>query len=249
VNRRTVALAGALLVGLLAGVVAHLPAARVLAWIDPAGIDAAGVSGSVWSGRAQRVDFGGPAPASDVRWDMAAWRLLTAQASGTAELELAGARIDGVFAVSPGGRLRVTDTRIEGPANALVTLAEVPALAVDGQLIARIESAAWTGQKLAGATGQFQWNDARLIAPLQLALGQVSGRLSPQGEGRHRLTLDNRGGQVSLEGTIDLSADGRYTVDLTMQPAPDAPAEVADTLNQFLPRRGDRFVIEDQGQL
>ncbi len=248
-RRGTVGLVALILAGAVAGALAHFPAARAVAWFAPDRIEAAGVSGSIWSGRAERVAFGGPEAATDLSWDLTAWRLLTGRLAGNARFDLSGAQITGDFAVTASGRLALSATEIEGPANALVALAQLPALAVDGELLARIDSATLDGRRLRRLDGQFQWDAARIVAPMQLELGSVRGRVSPDQQGGHSLELDNRGGQVALEGNVRVDADRSYQLDLALRPRQDTPAKVTETLNQFLPRRGERFVIQQDGQL
>ncbi len=248
-TRATVGLIGLILAGAAAGAIAHFPAARAIEWFAPERVEVAGASGSVWSGRAQRVAFGGPKPATQVAWDLTTWRLLTARLAGHARLDFSEAEIAGDFAVTPGGQLTLSAIEIDSPANALVALAQLPALAVDGRLLARIDSATLADQRLRQLNGQFQWDAARIIAPLQLELGSVRGRIEPDGQGGHRLALNNQGGQVGLEGDVRVHADRSYQLELALRPRQDTPARVTETLNQFLPRRGDRFVVQRNGQL
>jgi len=248
-SRATVGLVVLILAGAVAGALAHLPAARALAWFAPERVEAAGVSGSIWSGRAERLAFGGPEAATDVSWDLTAWRLLTGRLAGNARLDFSEAAITGTFTVTPAGRVTLQATEIDGPANALVALAQLPALAVDGDLLARIDSATLAGQRLRQVNGQFQWDAARIVAPLQLELGSVRGRITPNEQGGHALELGNQGGQVALDGNIELAADRSYQLTVELRPRQDTPAKVTETLNQFLPRRGDRFVIQRDGQL
>lgn len=246
------AIVGLALLGIaawLAGMLASFPAARALAWSDPSGIEARGVDGSVWSGRAARVTFGGPAPVTDLRWDIAAWRLVTGRLAGDTDFRLAGVAVDGRFAAMPGGRIAVRDATVKGPIGPLAELAPVPVLALDGDLLARIDEAVVEDRRPRRLRGRFQWEGARMIAPVQMELGTVQGRVAPDEDDTHTLTLESRDGQVTIDGRIDLTADGRYRVALTLTPAADAPARIGDTLGMVAEQRGGEFVIRRSGQL
>ena len=238
-----------IMLGALAGLLATLPAARALAWAAPARIEAAGVTGSVWSGAAQRVAFGGPAPVENLRWDLAAWRLLTGRLAGQADFRLAGADIDGRFSARTGGRVAVRDATIKGAAGPLAQLAPVPVLAVDGSIFGRVDEAVLEQGRARTLRGRFQWQEARLIAPVQIDLGTVRGQVEPDDEGGHTATLQASGGEVLVDGGARLEADGRYRLDLTLRPAADAPARITDTLGMLARREGEHYVIRRSGRL
>lgn len=237
------------LLGLLGGAIASFPAARAVAWGAPAHVDAAGVSGTVWAGRADRVAFGGPAPVENLSWQLASWQLLSGRLAGEADFRLAGLAVDGRFAAMSGGRVAVRDATLEGAAAPLAELAPVPVLAVDGEVLARIEEAVLEQRRPRKLQGRFQWREARIIAPVQMELGEVRGNVTPDDSGGHVLQLDSSGGQVVLDGSVELAGDGRYRVDVSLTPAADAPARIADTLGMFARREGEAYVIRQSGRL
>ncbi len=246
---RTIGVVLLMVVGAFAGIVANVPAARAVAWLAPPSIDAAGVSGTVWSGRAQRVAFGGPKPITDAEWDLSAWRLLTGRLAGKASLRLGEAQAQGRFAMGAGGEITLHQARLEGAAAPLLALAKLPAVAVDGDILARVEEARFVGRRPEAVRARLQWDKARLIAPMQLELGNVRGRVEPRDDGGHILELSNKGGQVNIDGTITVDTEANYRVDVRIRPASDAPPRIAETLNQFLPQRNGTFVVQRSGRL
>jgi hypothetical protein len=246
---RAIGLAALIVLGALAGTVANLPAARAVDWLAPSNVDATGVAGTVWAGRAQRVAFGGPKPITDAEWDLSAWRLLTGRLAGEVGLHLGDAQGRGRFAIGPGGEITLHQARLEGAAAPLVALAELPAVAVDGDILAHIDEARFVGRRPEQVRARLQWSEARLIAPMQLELGNVRGRVEPRDNGGHVLKLSNQAGQVNLDGTITVDAEDNYRVDVRIRPTSDAPPRIAETLNQFLPRRNGAFVVQRSGRL
>ncbi|MEX2577092.1 MAG: type II secretion system protein N, partial [Halofilum sp. (in: g-proteobacteria)] len=237
------------LLAYLMALVATVPAARALAYADT-DVAASGVQGTVWSGAAQRADFGGPLPVSELHWDTRLWPLFTGELAADAQFTVAGARVDGRFARQADGALVARDANIRGPANALLQLVQAPALSVEGEVLGRIQQATVRAGQVRMLTGRFQWDGATLVDPLRIALGTVRGRIRPVEDNMHEIELESSGGDVASEGVVRLFANGRYEIELTMNPTRDAPDHVADTLS-MLARRNDNgdFVLRQSGQL
>ncbi len=233
----------------LAALLATVPAARALTLADTE-VAAAGVDGTVWSGTAQRADFGGPRPLTDLQWDTRLWPLLTGELAADAQFTVAGARVDGRFARQADGALVARQATIRGPAEALLQLAQAPALALEGDVLGRIQHAAVRDGRVHRVSGQFQWNGASVVQPLSIALGTVRGQIRPVDGDAHEIELESSGGDVVAEGVVRLFADGRYEIELTMNPTREAPSHIADTLS-MLARRNDNgdFVLRQSGQL
>lgn len=251
-RRRIGLLLLAALIGAAIGGVAQFPAARALALAGPVGMDAAGVQGTVWRGSAERV--GVPAvpdlpPAAAVRWDIATWQLLLGRLAGDVRFDLAGGTGNAAFTVSRGG-LAVRDARFEGPAAGIARNLPVPLLLVEGDMTAVIETAALRAGRPEEIDARLRWANAALRQPLDLDLGAVSVAVTPADAGAHRLVVDVRDGALSATGGGDIDADGRYDLELRVEPASDAPAEVVDMLAGVAEQEADGvYIIRQRGQL
>lgn len=248
-RRAVLALVGVALVAYGVALVASMPAARALAFADTE-VAAAGVEGTVWSGAAARADFGGPRPLTDLQWETRLWPLLTGEIAADAQFTVAGARVDGRFARQADGALIAQGATLRGPAGALLKLARAQALAVEGDVQGHIERAVVREGRVRRLSGRFQWNGANLVEPLRIALGTVQGRIRPVDDNVHEIDLESSGGDVATEGVVRLFADGRYEIELTLNPTRDAPRHVADALSMFA-RRNDNggFVLRQSGRL
>lgn len=252
-NRRrwiTAALVLAVLVGLPALVV-NLPAARVLAWTDPAAIVVHDARGPVRAGRAERVELpDSPAlsPLTAVTWDLALWRLLTGVLQADVQGRLADIEGDGKLAVTPARTLLIDDLTLRGPVAGLAQQAGWPVL-LGGDLRAHIVHARLErGRPPRAVQGRAVWSDARLRAPLRLSLGEVVLEVGPTESGQ-RATLDAEGGELAVDGEWELDTDGRYRVDFVFTPAEDAPKELHELLALIGAREeGGRYRIRMDGR-
>lgn len=248
-RRAILSLIGLGLVVYLAALLVTFPAARALALAD-APLQAAGVEGTVWEGSAKHADVGAPRPLTELRWDTVPWRLLTGELAADATFSIAGAQVDGRFSGNPDGSMVAKDATLRGPAGALAQLARAPALVLDGEVLARIVEARIVEGQARMLRGRFEWREAVLMQPVRIGLGTVTGHIQPTGDDVHELELEANGGEVESEGVVRLFANGRYEIDLVLNPTRDAPRHIADTLS-LLGRRNDNgdFVLRQSGQL
>ena len=184
-------------------------------------------TGTVWNGRGALADETG-AWRSPIAWTVA-W---TPLAKGT----LAVAFQTAAGTTAPRGTLDATttgfslhDVTIELPARALADAlpGRVPVV-LGGTVTLAAGEFAWDGQRGRGAF-DVHWRDARLVATGTVAsLGNVDAAFTPQ-DGGLRGRVSNSGGDVRIDGTVALAANGG-SADLTVVPQPGAPDAIARAL-------------------
>jgi general secretion pathway protein N len=239
----------AALIGAAIGAVAQFPAARAVALVDPAGVDIAGVQGTVWQGSAERVTVPDMPPLAAVRWNITTWQLLLGRLAGDVRFDLGGGTGATEFRVSAGGAVEVRDAHFEGRAAGVARHLPIPLLLVEGDLTAMIESAALRDGRPEGVDARLRWSNAVLRQPLDVDLGAVSIAVTPADEAAHRLVVDVREGALNVRGGGDIDAAGRYDVELRVEPQANASAEIVDMLANVAERDGDVYVIRQRGQL
>jgi len=225
------------------------PAARVIAWTDPPGVVIDDAGGSVWAGHARRVAIAGaPVPLNDVSWNVAAWRLITGELGGDVAAELAGLRARGYVAVAGDRSLRFADMTVRGPISGLLEQLPYP-VAAAGSVLARVESGSLVDGVPRNVRGRAVWSDARLQAPLAVALGEVVAEFEPDGE-TQVVDVRARDGVVEIDGRITLEVDGRYEIELALEPTDRADSRVRDTLTLVgRPDAQGRYRIRQSGRL
>jgi hypothetical protein len=234
----------------LVGLVARLPAAHALAWFAPENVVAAGVSGTVWRGRAARIDTGGPAVITSVAWELSGWSFLRGRVAVDARFRVAGLEGAGRMARAPGERIDIDGLTLRGPAAGVGALA--PGLLVEpaGQLLVRVEAATLADARIERLEARMQWSEAALTAPFELDLGQVRASVdsAPDGDG-YTVDLTGEGGGLDIAGNVDLQPDGGWRSDLRLTPTASAPDGLRETLGLAAQREGDGFRVRRSGRL
>jgi general secretion pathway protein N len=210
-----------------------LPAGIVLSRLGSSGIHAGGVSGTIWTGRAQVLQIQG-AHIGSVEWDLHVLPLFAARVSADVKVT----RIDG-FATTKldagfGGRLRLQDLTASLP------LSIIPPHLIPG---------GWNGT-LNGRFAQLTLDNGW---PTQvngtLEVVELTGPASnPTKAGSYRIAFDPAtasaellqgaisdagDGPLQVSGTLELRPDRTYKLDTLIAARPDAPRSLAQVL-EFL---------------
>lgn len=249
--KRTIILLSVGLAGLLAGLVAHFPASHAITMMAPPGITAEGVGGSIWHGNARRIELGGPAPLTAVTWNVSAASLVRGRLGLETGFDIAGGQATVTATVIPRGDITVTDATFRGPAAALVALLPlpIPPVSVDGDVVARIGGARWTGDRLEDVAARILWEPARVQEPVSVTLGSVTAEARSNSDGSLRIDVGNRSGSLTLEGTGNMDQNGRYELVVHLRPRPGAPGDIREVLETYTERANGDFIVRTRGRL
>lgn len=249
-KRRIALFAGVALLTWLAGLAAQLPAAWALAWFAPDGVTAAGVSGTLWQGRAARIETDAPVAITGAEWDLSGWQLLRGRVAADTRFRVAGLEGNGYLASGPGDRIDVDDLSLRGSVAGARALFSGQGVEPAGQLLLRVEAATLAAGRIERLTGRMQWSEAMLTAPFELELGAVRASVEPAGNGDgYALVLTGEGGALDIAGEVDLQPDGQYRADLRLTPTASAPGGLRETLDLAAQRDGDGFRVRRGGRL
>ncbi len=105
----------------LLGAIATLPASLFASQLSRAGLDTAGVWGSVWNGRAQGLSWRS-APIGDLRWSVSPWQLLRGRAAGEVTIARPDGSLRASYSLALGGTLRLEDVQADLPVEMLSAL-------------------------------------------------------------------------------------------------------------------------------
>jgi general secretion pathway protein N len=201
-----------------------------------AGVQLRGISGTPWSGQADRVTVQGN-DIGMVHWRIRPLRLLT----GNLEyrVELPGKDVGGsaLLDLSFSGRLHGRDLDLQMLPGALINRFAPIRVAAGGMLHLQLDSFELPGKSPAAAQGELRWQGAQLSAPLQLELGNIAFGVANAGDDLVATVTES--GTLGLSGNATLQPGGNYAVNLALQPGPGAGAEVRDMLDSFMSRRPD----------
>ena len=249
-KKRIALFVGAALLAWLWGLAAQFPAARALACFAPEGVTAAGVSGTLWQGRAARVDTGGPVAVTDTEWELSGWQLLRGRLVGDTRFRVVGLEGNGYLASGPGGRIDVDGLSLRGPAAGLSAALSGLGVEPAGQVLVRVEEGTLAAGRIERLAGRMQWSEGALTAPFGLELGMVRASVEPaeNGDG-YAIELTGEGGALDIAGVANLQPDGQYRIDVRLIPTASAPDGLRETLGLAAQREGDGFRVRRSGRL
>jgi hypothetical protein len=233
-------LAGAGLAALLVSLVALLPARVALGVLGLPPGAAAGLTGTVWAGSAQRVSLAGLA-LGPVRWKIRPSRLLGGQLAADVEAKLPDGFVNGSFALGLGGALAISDLEAAAP---LAWLAPA-AGAAGGQVAARFDRLVLDAGRVETAIGTLKVAGVVLPIPTagrQLGPGTYAVAFETEGLGAGEpLTglLSDAGGPLEITGTVKFTPPRSYELTGKARPRPEAPPELRNALQMLGPATPD----------
>lgn len=251
------------LLGLLAYIVSVVflfPAAPLIEKIKPQikPVQLAGVTGKLFNGKVGSVIYADdllPLEFQNVTWKLAPGALLKGGAGANVTFQGYGGQGEGQVRKQWNGDINVSDLTFNAIAKELEVLLPGPVADFRGSIEGQIDSVQLVDQLLQTFEGTINWKDAviitRLYGPEVAAnLGLFNIVVSPEDNAAHLVTLKSSGGDLVLDGTVKLSANGDYTTDLLLTPAANAPQPLVDVLKQRTrPDAGGGYKIQHSGNM
>lgn len=224
----------------VAGTLALFPAATAYRWLAPPELNATGIEGSVWRGRAALASVAGLG-FYDLDWSVSPWTLLT----GRVRVQIQARQMDGFIntEIHAGlGSVRIVDLQATTSLAAIgqiVSVGDVQGL-ISAQLTELELEQGWPVR----AIGQVRI--AELQTPVLMAsgpsdlipLGNFSVELVDSGNAEIRGRFEDQGGPVEVTGDFTLSSDRTYSFSGLVLARPEAPPEIVQAM-VFLPPADD----------
>lgn len=222
----------------LAFAVATLPAAVLSGSLGRAGLVATGLSGSIWSGRADGLAWRG-APLGDATWRVAPGGLLRGRLAGDVILR----RVDGSVASevtrSFGGELRFGATRIDLPVEVLAALPIGVPKGWRGRLSANLDELVLVEGWPTALRGTLTMHDLVAPPPRNAIVGSFDVVMpDPQAAaGGDELAgrVTDRQGPFSVDARLTLSRDRSFLLEGTLAPRGAVPPELERSLQLLGP--------------
>lgn len=252
-----------ILLGLLAYIVSVVflfPAAPLIERIKPQiqPVQLAGVTGKLFNGQVASVVYADdllPLEFQNVGWKLAPSTLLKGGAGANVRFQGYGGDGAGQVRQQFNGDLHVSDLNFNAVAKELEVLLPGPVAEFSGNLDGQIESVQVVDQLLQTFDGDITWNNAvivtRLYGPeITANLGQLDIVIEPQDNAAHLVTIKSAGGDLSLDGTVAMSANGDYQTNIVLTPSANAPQPLVQVLQQRTrPDSGGRYRIQHNGNI
>lgn len=167
----------------------------------------AGVSGTAWSGRAKTVQYQSWR-FTRVNWQLKPLALFTGRVEFAIAFDGEGRKGRADVAWHYDNTLRLSGVEAALPMAELAQQLGAPA-SLAGQLTVKLDEVALNGPRIESATGDVQWHQAEVTAPVAQKLGDYSAHITTGAAGIQAQIRDE-GGPLQLEGAVRLTKDGSY---------------------------------------
>jgi len=187
----------------------------------------AGVSGSLWQGRAASTQvFGQEIGALD--WQLEAAPLFGGEVM--AHVRLAGNELSGGGIVdrTSDGTISVRDATFRVPASLAAPALDIPSLQLLGHIDGKLTRAQLRGVWLQQASGTLLWSDAAVAGAAQAQFGTLEATFSSAPDGSISGVARDLGGPLQLSGTFKVNA-GSFEADANLA-ARDGNPQVIEAL-------------------
>jgi general secretion pathway protein N len=229
-----------------------LPATTVTSLLDESvpQINIQGVDGTLWNGSARRISISSKYVVDNVNWSFCSWRLLTAEACINIDATYQNRPIQGQLGIGITGALIARNLHTEIDAQSLGNLAGLPIGELDGLISIQLESASWAREQTPDAVGNIHWKNAAVTIAETTKLGDVEITLVESDDFPLVATINNKGGQISLDGKSHISDDGSYDLELKLSPNNTTSKNLRSSLEMFAEQQNDgSFVVKNTGNL
>lgn len=189
-----------------------------------------GISGSVWSGRADLGSIQGES-LKDIEWSLRPWSLLFGKVGLNWSFHLSGPGGTqgfgrGVTSMGLDGSMDFPRLQAEVPAAMTAKMARMSALRPAGTVNLNLQDVEWNGQNLVSASGRVVWRGAGVSLIKPISLGDLTMVLETEGD-KIKGVISDSGGPLSIAGVLSLNADGAYQVNGTLAARNDADLQNA----------------------
>jgi general secretion pathway protein N len=194
----------------------------------------AGLDGTVWSGRAGMVVYR-KALLGEMNWQLSPMALLFGQGELQAMLQSDnGYLLSRVSTPLGGGSVALADIEGQLPLSELMRFAPYLPVALDGRVSLNLPVLELSADgRLHRADGTLTWHQAAMSAPQALSFGDLQLVLRTEAEGQVVGVISDRGGPLSITGTVQFSPNGVYVLNASIAAAEGAPAELRGSLGML----------------
>lgn len=218
----------------LAFVLAAFPAGTAMRWLAPQGVVAAGVEGTLWSGRAATLSVNGFA-AEQLRWRLRPAALVLGRLAANVEARMTEGFVSGDVEASPS---RIAVRNLRGAASLPSLAAFLPVRGIRGQASVALESLELVDGWPTTVVGELKVASLEVtpFVPVNagggmLALGDYTVTFTPAAERELAALVVDNGGPLEVSGTVKLDAARAYTLDALVKPRAGAARELVDGLS------------------
>lgn len=194
------------------------------------------LEGTIWNAtvqnlRVNRVLLG------RLRWNLNPLSLLLGGISSEVDFRSTDGFGTGNLEIGMGGSLQIENARVSLPVESLAPLMYGVPVKPEGDLNLNIESLRRVPAERLNIEGKVTWTGAAIQFRDKVNLGDLSAVFSPVDNGSRGI-LSDAGGPLSVEGSLQIDADGKYQLRMKLAARDRNNRQLADSLS--LLGRADR---------
>jgi hypothetical protein len=228
----------------------NIPASRVTTRLEQQveGLSLQAVTGTVISGEAARIVIQGQG-IGPVSWSLRPLSLFLGRLDYHVASTDAAFRGNGTIGVGLNDVLVVRNMVTDLQPGPLINRFSPVPVETTGVLKLQIQMLEYEADFPRELSGSLEWNDARILEPVNLTFGQVVALVS-HGEDVLVASINSHSGDMAMAGEFTVTPTGRYNLNLLLTPGAGVSPEIVDSLGTFgQPGPGGGYLITDTGQL
>lgn len=231
--------------------VATIPAAPVISMFDARlPLTIKNVSGTLWSGQAGTVDTDRDITLNNVQWSFLPSHLLLASLAIDVNAEMNDYPVKTRLSTGVSGNLAVSKLDMQLDAIDIEPLIALPIGELAGVFHLQINSARIKQGEVPRIDGTIDWKQATVTVAEAADLGDVSILVNENDQSPLTATINNKGGHLALNGNFSVTAQGDYSLQLTMKPNASASTNLSGSLAMFARKqRNGEFLLNNKGNL
>ena len=243
---------------ILTGIIAYfvflittLPAAPVIGLFkDDIPVTINNVSGTLWNGQAGSITTSKHVTLKNIEWSFVPWRLLLVKIAVDVNAEYSNSPLNARLSAGIGGNLAVHNLSMKLDASDIAALVSLPLGELSGEFSLRINTANFKPGTVPRVEGTLNWNQAGITVAETADLGNVSVLVTENDDSPLTANITNKGGDLSLNGSLTTTGQGEYTLQLNMKPNATASDNIVSSLAMFAKKqRNGEFVLNNRGNL
>ncbi len=213
-------------------VLASIPAQQIWQYVpqaDKARLQLGHIQGTIWSGQADSLHLN-RLPLGQFDWELDLLPLFIGQLGLNAKINGALGNMQGYVAISTDGSLQASDLNSTIPAESLNPYS-LPAT-LDGEITLSINKLVYLANQQLQIDGEAVWRKASISMLQTIEIGDVHIISKAEAEGS-LINISNKKSALGIEGTIKLSAKGRYNVNLTLMNRDSSRKDIRSLLSML----------------
>lgn len=231
----------------------NVPAAKVISLAEKNAklpVKLYGVQGSLWNGSADKIIMRGQPTVNNLEWSINPSALLLARLSADVKASIKQQNIIGNISINAIGNFSASDVRARIDAKVMQELIQLPLGELDGTFNINVQSLEANPEGLPVVNADIKWKNAKLTMLETVDLGFIDLLIKPGKDNQLVATINNKKGQLLLDGKASLNDKKMYDVNLRITPEKNATNNIRQSIVMFARRQTDgSYLLKRKGNL